>query len=97
LGESGLHLTQGEVLPEIARLLEGEGPDPLRRLRHSLLTVICDLTSHDGEVTARQLVELIERMITMDCRLTREQLGQMAERRRQLTAGLTPEELAQLQ
>jgi MerR family transcriptional regulator, thiopeptide resistance regulator len=104
----------GLPLAEIARLLEGEGPDPLRllrrqlaqaeeriaaaqRLRHSLLAVICGLTSHDGEVTAYQLVELVERMITVDRKLTREQLDQMTEQRRQLTARLNPEELAQLQ
>jgi DNA-binding transcriptional MerR regulator len=104
----------GLPLAEIARLLAGEGPDPLRllrrklaqaeeriaaaqRLRHSLLAVICDLTSLDGEVTAHQFVELIERMITVDRKLTREQLDQMIEQRRQLTARLTPEELAQLQ
>jgi hypothetical protein len=37
------------------------------------------LTSHDGEVTACQLVELIERMITVDRTLTREQLDQLTE------------------
>jgi hypothetical protein len=101
-------------LAEIARLLAGEGPDPLRllrrqltqteeriaaaqRLRHSLLAVISGLTSHDGEVMAFQLVELIERMITVDRKLTREQLDQLIEQRRQLTARLTPTELAQLQ
>ena len=104
----------GLPLAEIARLLEGEGPDPLRllhrqleqaeeriaaaqRLRRSLLAAIRGLTSLEGEVTARQYVELIERMITVDRKLTREQLEQMIEQRKQITARLTPEELAQLQ
>jgi MerR family transcriptional regulator, thiopeptide resistance regulator len=104
----------GLPLAEIARLLEGEGPDPLRllhrqleqaeeriaaaqRLRRSLLAVICGLTSLEGEVTARQFVELIERMITVDRKLTRAQLEQMIEQRKRMTATLTPEELAQLQ
>ena len=90
----------GLPLAEIARLLEGEGPDPLRllqrqldqaeeriaaaqRLRRSLLAAICGLTSLEGEVTARQFVELIERMITVDRKLTREQLEQMIEQRKQ--------------
>jgi DNA-binding transcriptional MerR regulator len=104
----------GLPLSEIARLLEGEGPDPLRllhrqleqaeeriaaaqRLRRSLLAVICGLTSLEGEVTARQFVELIERMITVDRKLTREQLEQLIEQRKRMTATLTPEELARLQ
>lgn len=104
----------GLPLAEIARLLEGGGPDPLgllrrqleqaeeriaaaQRLRRSLLAAIGGLTSLEGEVTGRQFVELIERMITVDRKLTREQLEQMTEQRRQLTARLTPEELAQLQ
>jgi len=104
----------GLPLAEIPRLLEGDGPDPLRllhrqleqaeeriaaaqRLRRSLLAVICGLTSLEGEVTARQFVELIERMITVDRKLTREQLEQMIEQRQRMTAALTPEELAQLQ
>jgi DNA-binding transcriptional MerR regulator len=104
----------GLPLAEIARLLQGEGPDPLRllhrqleqaeeriaaaqRLRRSLLAAIRGLTSLEGEVTARQFVELIERMITVDRKLTREQLEQMIEQRQRMTAELTPEELAQLQ
>jgi len=104
----------GLPLAEIARLLEGEGPDPLRllhrqleqaeeriaaaqRLRRSLLAAIRGLTSLEGEVTARQFVELIERMITVDRKLTREQLEQMTEQRERMTAKLAPEELAQLQ
>lgn len=55
------------------------------------------LTSLEGEVTARQFVELIERMITVDRKLTRAQLEQMIEQRKRMTATLTPEELAQLQ
>lgn len=62
------------------------------------------LTSLEGEVTARQFVELIERMITVDRKLTRaqpeqmiEQRKQMIEQRKRMTATLTPEELAQLQ
>jgi DNA-binding transcriptional MerR regulator len=50
----------------------------------------------EGEVTAGQFVELIERMITVDRKLTREQLDQMTEQRNQMTARLTPEELARL-
>jgi len=104
----------GLPLAEIARLLEGEGPDPLRllrrqleqaeeriaaaqRLRRSLQAAIGGLTSLEGEVTVRQFVELIERMITMDRKLTREQLDQMTEQRNRMTARLTPEELARLQ
>ena len=104
----------GLPLAEIARLLEGEGPDPLRllqrqleqaeeriaaaqRLRRSLLAAIRGLTSLEGEITARQFVELIERMITVDRKLTREQLEQMIEQRQRMTATLTPAELAQLQ
>jgi len=104
----------GLPLAEIARLLEGEGPDPLRllhrqleqaeeriaaaqRLRRSLLAAIRGLTSLEGEVTARQFVELIERMITVDRKLTHEQLEQMIEQRQRMTAALTPAELAQLQ
>jgi DNA-binding transcriptional MerR regulator len=104
----------GLPLAEIARLLEGGGPDPLRllhrqleqaeeriaaaqRLRRSLLAAICGLTSLEGEVTARQFVELIERMITVDRKLTREQLEQLIEQRKRMTATLTPEELARLQ
>jgi hypothetical protein len=44
----------------------------------------------EGEVTAGQFVELIERMITVDRKLTREQLDQMTEQRNQMTARLTP-------
>src|SRR6266571_3423687 len=104
----------GLPLAEIARLLEGGGPDPLpllrrqleqaeeriaaaQRLRQSLRAAISGLASLDGEVTARQFVELIERMITVDRKLTREQLDEMLEQRRQVTARLTPEELSQLQ
>jgi DNA-binding transcriptional MerR regulator len=104
----------GLPLAEIARLLEGEGPDPLRllhrqleqaeeriaaaqRLRRSLLAAIRGLTSLEGEVTARQFGEIIERMITVDRKLTREQLEQMIEQRQRMTAALTPAELAQLQ
>jgi hypothetical protein len=46
--------------------------------------VISGLTSHDGEVTAFQLVELIERMITVDRKLTPAQLAELRQRRQQL-------------
>ena len=49
------------------------------------------LTSLEGQVTARQFVELIERMITVDRKLTREQLAELHQRRQQLLPADFPE------
>ena len=81
------------------------GPAEARRLHQIIalrgfglpLAAIRGLTSLEGEVTVRQFVELIERMITVDRKLTREQLDQLIEQRQRMAASLTPEELAQLQ
>lgn len=51
--------------------------------------MIRGLTSLEGEVTARQFVELIERMITVDRKLTRAELEQMIEQRSGSSCSLT--------
>ncbi len=55
------------------------------------LAVICGLTSLEGEVTTRQFVELIERMITVDRKLAPGQLAELHQQRQRLLPDDFPE------
>jgi hypothetical protein len=60
-------------------------------LRLTSREVFRGLTSLEGEVTAGQFVELIERMIAVDRKLTREQLAELKQQRQQLLPDDFPE------
>ncbi|MFB9235186.1 MerR family transcriptional regulator [Plantactinospora siamensis] len=102
----------GLALGEIRRLLDGADVDPrelfrqqlaqvderitsAHRLRQSLIGVLAAL-DHAAEPSVRQVLDLIEGMITMRRPLTPEQLAEMVAERRRAAELLTPEQRAEL-